>query len=54
MDIGLRAKRTPTAIAASMVGRRERMARVSARCPKATGKATELGREATRSAVARV
>jgi hypothetical protein len=54
MYIGLRAKRNPTAIAASMVGRRERMARVSARCPKAAGKATELGREATRSAVARV
>jgi hypothetical protein len=54
MDIGLRAKRNPTAIAASMVGRRERMARVSARYPKAAGKATEIGREATLSAVARV
>jgi hypothetical protein len=54
MDIGLRAKRNPTATAASMVGRRGRTARLSARCPKAAGKATELGREATRSAVAHV
>jgi hypothetical protein len=54
MDIGLRAKRNPTAIAVSMFGPRERMARVRARCPKAAGKATEIGREATRSAVARV
>jgi hypothetical protein len=54
MDIGLRAKWNRTAIAASMVGRRERMARVRARCPKAASKATELGRDATRSADARV
>jgi hypothetical protein len=54
MDIGLRAKRSPTAIAASMVGRRDRTARVGARCPKAAGKAMELGREKTRSVVARV
>jgi hypothetical protein len=40
IDMGLRAKRNPTAIAASMFGRHDRTARVSAIHPKAAGKAT--------------
>jgi hypothetical protein len=54
IDMEWRARRNPVAIAASGLGRIDRMARVSARAPSEAGKATELGLEATRSDVARV
>jgi hypothetical protein len=54
MDIGRSARKKPTAIAVVGAGRAKRRAVLRAREPRAAGSATELGLEATRSAVARL
>jgi hypothetical protein len=54
MDMGHSARRKPTAIAVAGTGRAAHRAVLKARAPRISGSTTKLGREETRSAVARL